>query len=105
MIAPEVETHLLRIAQEALTNALTHAQASTIQIELTFGTQAVELCVRDDGQGFEPTAVRGNGFGLVSMQERADCINGEVTLTSQPGCGTVVLIAAPAKSNAPIRRS
>jgi len=106
-IAPEVETHLLRIAQEALTNALNHAQASTIEIELTFGTQAVELCVRDDGQGFEPTAVRANGFGLVSMQERAECINGELTLTSQPGCGTVVLIAAPlsAKSNAPIRRS
>ncbi|MBD2682316.1 MULTISPECIES: GAF domain-containing sensor histidine kinase [Nostoc] len=106
-ITPEVETHLLRIAQEAINNALTHAQASTIQIELTFGTQKVELCVRDDGQGFEPMAVRGHGFGLISMQERADCINGEFTLTSQPGCGTMVLITAPlsAKSNAPIRRS
>jgi signal transduction histidine kinase len=106
-IVPEVETQLLRIAQEALTNALTHAQASTIQIELTFGTQAVELCVRDDGQGFEPTAVRGHGFGLVSMQERADCINGEFTLTSQPSCGTIVLIAAPLspQSKVPTRRS
>ncbi|MBV9388142.1 MAG: GAF domain-containing protein [Chroococcidiopsidaceae cyanobacterium CP_BM_ER_R8_30] len=106
-LAPEVETHLLRIAQEALTNALTHAQASTIVIELTFGTQAVELCVRDDGQGFEPTAVRGQGFGLVSMQERAVCINGEFILTSQPGCGTIVLITVPLspQSQAPTRRS
>ena len=95
-IALEVETHLLRIAQEALTNALKHAHASTVKIELRFEIQQIELEVRDDGQGFDPTAQRfGEGFGLVSMQERANCINGAFTLTSQLGLGTNVLVILP----------
>ncbi len=104
-IAPEVETHLLRIAQEALTNTLTHAKASTIQIELSFSAQAVQLCVCDDGQGFDLTAQRSdNGFGLVSMQERADCINGEFTLRSQPGEGTSVIVTVPCETRKALTR-
>lgn len=62
----EIEAHLLRIEQESLTNALKYAQAQTIQIKLRFATDAVELQVLDDGQGFDLQQQR-HGFGITCM--------------------------------------
>jgi signal transduction histidine kinase len=93
-----VETNLLRIAQEAFVNALKHARASAIQVELTFGSQAVSLCVRDNGQGFNPELLRGQGFGLVGMRERIQSLGGQLTIASQPGQGTEVIAVIPLAS-------
>jgi two-component system NarL family sensor kinase len=94
----DVETNLLRIAQEAFVNALKHAHANAVQVELTFGSQAVSLCVRDDGRGFNPELPRGKGFGLVGMRERIQSLGGQLTLASQPGQGTEVIAIVPLAS-------
>jgi two-component system NarL family sensor kinase len=93
-----VETNLLRIAQEAFVNALKHAHANVVQVELTFGSQAVSLCVRDNGQGFNPELLRGQGFGLVGMRERIQSLGGRLTIASQPGQGTEVIAVIPLAS-------
>jgi two-component system NarL family sensor kinase len=94
-LPPDVETHLLRIAQEALINALKHARANAIQVELTFCSQAISLCVRDNGQGFNPKMQSGKGFGLVGIHERIQSLGGHLTIASQPGQGTQVTAIVP----------
>jgi two-component system NarL family sensor kinase len=94
----DVETNLLRIAQEAFVNALKHAHANAVRVELTFGSQAVSLCVRDDGRGFNPELQRGKGFGLVGMRERIQSLGGRLTIASQPGQGTEVIAVVPLAS-------
>lgn len=92
----EVETNLLRITQEALTNACNHAQAQDIAIDLTFGAHRIQLRVQDDGQGFNIHRVASrNGFGLTGMRERAEQIGGRFTVTSRPGKGTTVVVIVP----------
>jgi signal transduction histidine kinase len=95
-LPPEVENALLRIGQEALINTVKHAQASTVQLALTFDAAAVCLRVTDDGRGFDPQrAATHEEFGLVSMQERAERIGGRFTLTSWPTHGTTVMVVVP----------
>jgi signal transduction histidine kinase len=94
----DVEINLLRIAQEAFVNALKHADANAVRVELTFGSQAVSLCVRDNGQGFNPELQRGKGFGLVGMRERIQSLGGRLMIASQPGQGTEVIAVVPLAS-------
>jgi signal transduction histidine kinase len=90
-LRPDVADHLLRIGQEALTNALRHAQASEVCVELIFAAEELMLRVSDDGRGFAmETRSREAGFGLTGMQERAGLIGAQLTVASQPGCGTQV---------------
>jgi signal transduction histidine kinase len=92
----EVADHLLRMGQEALTNALRHAQASAISLELTFTEAELHLRVSDDGQGFATDAPsRKEGFGLTGLRERAGLIGAQLTVASQPGSGTRVELAWP----------
>ncbi len=89
-----VEDHLLRIVQEAVNNALRHAAARTLRVELsqTEGEASVLIC--DDGKGFDPASLpSGAGFGLESMQQRARLIGGRIDWISQPGKGTQVLVS------------
>ncbi|MBV8381529.1 MAG: PAS domain S-box protein [Planctomycetaceae bacterium] len=67
----ETEAHLLRVGQEALTNALKHARAANVRVELDYGDFEVRLHVEDDGQGFDPGAGQGEGVGLTGVKERA----------------------------------
>jgi PAS domain S-box-containing protein len=97
----EVETNLLRIAQEAFVNALKHAHANAVQVELTFGSQFISLCVRDNGQGFNPEVQSGKGFGLIGMRERIQSLGGQLTIASQPGQGTEVIAVVPLASRIP----
>ncbi|MEP0884022.1 response regulator [Trichocoleus sp. ST-U3] len=97
-LPPDVEISLLRIAQEAFVNALKHAHANAVQVELTFGSQAVRLCVRDDGRGFNPEFQSEKGFGLVGMRERIQSLGGQLTIASQPGQGTEVIAVVPLAS-------
>jgi len=89
-LAPGPATQVLRIAQEALGNALRHAEASVIRVLL----DARSLRVEDDGCGFDPDAVRGKRLGLTSMRERATELGGTLTVTSDDG-GTVVELVMP----------
>jgi signal transduction histidine kinase len=88
----EVETNLLQIAQEAVTNALRHAQPQTIRLILHFASKHVDLSIVDDGQGFDPQFQMTVGFGLVGMQERSQRINGEFSLSSTIGQGTEIVV-------------
>ena len=96
-LPPEVESNLLRIGLEALTNALKHAGASAVRIEADFEPGEVRLSVQDNGRGFDPHRhPPGGGFGLTGMQERADSIGGRLQIISRPGGGTEVVVRAPA---------
>ncbi len=93
-----VTTNLLRIGQEALHNALKHAQATTIWIDLDCDTEAVSLSVRDNGRGFTVPASASrvsDGFGLMGMHQRAERIGAQLTIATQPGQGTEVIVSAP----------
>lgn len=92
-----VEENLLRIAQEAVTNAIRHGQAQTIALQLLFEPTAVHLQIRDDGQGFAPTTHLTSGFGLIGMQERVHHLGGHLHLVSQPGQGTEITVTIPSK--------
>lgn len=91
------EEALLRVAQEALHNALRHADAATVTVCLTGRGKGAVLRVRDDGTGFEPSAVRraGRHLGLVSMRDRAGGVGGKLTVESAPGKGTVIEMEVP----------
>ena len=95
---PEIELTLYRMAQEALSNALRHAQAQRIDIQLTFAPEIVTLVVADDGQGFalpdSPAAMAPRGhFGLLGLYERAELIGAQLHIASKPGGGTRVVVA------------
>jgi signal transduction histidine kinase len=84
-----VEEGLYRIAQEALTNALKHAFASSVLVQVRAEEQVVSLEVVDDGRGFDQdSAAEFGGLGLVTMRERAEELGGTLTITSIPGQGT-----------------
>jgi ligand-binding sensor domain-containing protein/signal transduction histidine kinase len=93
----DVETNLLRIGQEAVSNAASHAGARRVEVRLSFGPQEVRLQVSDDGCGFDPGRQTANGghFGLTGMRERALKFGGEFALDSRPGAGTEVVVRVP----------
>jgi signal transduction histidine kinase len=96
--ASDVEHQLMRIGQEAVLNAARHAQAQTIRMQVEFGADAVALRVADDGRGFDlHQAVEGttDHYGITTMRERAEQVGGHVSITSQPGHGTVVEAVVP----------
>jgi signal transduction histidine kinase/ligand-binding sensor domain-containing protein len=88
-----VQHQLSRIAHEAIVNAVRHARATRIRMELLYNRDSVRLRVVDDGCGFEPeTAARreGDHWGLTIMRERVEYLGGTLTVTSAPGCGATV---------------
>jgi signal transduction histidine kinase len=84
-----VESELLRIAQESITNVLKHAQAERVEISLAFRPDLVSLSISDDGVGFDLDAHH-EGFGLLGMRERAERIGARLIVSSTPGCGSRV---------------
>lgn len=98
---PRVTTHhLLRIAQEATTNSLRHAQAQHIDIALEYQAGAVTLTISDDGIGFPPDdgLNKAGHFGLRGIRGRAKKLGAEITVTSSMGRGTTVRVIAPVVS-------
>ncbi|MCC5647478.1 PAS domain S-box protein [Nostoc sp. CHAB 5824] len=89
----EVENNLLRIGQEALTNAIRHANADEIRVELVYDRDRFCLRVKDNGQGFGVGSIPASeGFGLLGMSERAERIGAQLTIRSQPGQGTEIIV-------------
>jgi PAS domain S-box-containing protein len=94
-LADGLELGVYRIAQEALANALRHAQARTVEVALGGEDGWLRLEVRDDGRGFDASSRRGGALGLVSMEERAQALGGRFAIDSSPGCGTCVRVELP----------
>jgi signal transduction histidine kinase len=97
---PMVETACFRVAQEALTNVIRHAQAQNVWVELRQQGTELHLVVRDDGAGFDVRAARvraaqGGSFGLLGMQERVELAGGRLDITATPGRGTEIYIRFP----------
>ncbi len=95
---PGVAVQLYRIAQEAVSNALKHAQAATIEIAWECSPTVYTLTVRDDGVGFLPTKDEPVGLGLAIMRYRANMLDTELELISAPGAGTTVRCAVPLRT-------
>jgi PAS domain S-box-containing protein len=93
-LPPEQGMHLLRIVQESCNNALRHAQAAQIQIQIHYGEGAIELRIIDDGVGFEAQRSL-PGFGLRSIQQRAETIAAILQISSELNQGTEVRVMMP----------
>jgi signal transduction histidine kinase/streptogramin lyase len=94
----EVGQNLLRIAQEAVANALKHAKARNISVELERTNHALCLRVKDDGEGFDPSAalsILAGHYGILGMRERAERLGGKFDLESGPGAGTLLEVTVP----------
>ncbi|MCA9939197.1 MAG: GAF domain-containing sensor histidine kinase [Anaerolineales bacterium] len=90
-----IEVGVYRMAQEALTNVLRHAQATQADVELTITPAQVTLAVQDDGRGFDPEQVEAGRFGLQGLHERARLLGGRLTIASKPGAGTRLRVTLP----------
>ena len=98
--SPLLETSLYRVAQEAIDNIATHAEAKIVRITLRCDGQLLRLTVEDDGKGFEPAEVLADpnavrGLGVLSMQERIAHLGGTFSVESAPGQGTRVRAEVP----------
>jgi signal transduction histidine kinase len=89
-LEPAVEVALLRVAQEAVHNALRHARAGRIDLRLSREDQRVTMEIADDGVGFDVGGAPGRGLGLASMGDRAESAGGRLSVSSAPGEGTTV---------------
>jgi signal transduction histidine kinase len=89
-----MENDLLRIGQEAITNAFRHAKATRVDVELTYLRKHVHLRVRDDGVGsgeYDLEALRGR-YGVAGMRERAERMSARFRMTSKAGAGTEISV-------------
>lgn len=97
-LPPQTEFQLFRIAQEALTNALKHAQATRVELRLGRTGGEIDLVVRDNGHGFDPATPARDGrmhFGLLGLGERVARVAGKLDLESAPGSGTCLRVRLP----------
>jgi signal transduction histidine kinase len=95
-LPPELEQGVYRIAQEAIANVITHAQASTLTLHMTLDPALLTLLVEDDGHGFDLNqhALAGH-YGIAGMHERTSLLNGQFELVSAPGAGTRIVARLP----------
>ncbi len=99
----EIEANVLRVAQEALSNAVKHSGARKVRVELAFGNEEAHLLVCDDGKGFDWEKKKPRrGFGLTSMQERSQRIGARLSIESRHGHGTCVMLAFPVMDSRPV---
>ena len=100
---PEEATHLLRIAQEAVSNALRHAEARSVQVTMCNDDAFATLSISDDGRGFPDAQEPQRGLGLKTIRFRASVLRGDLqilrhALTASPGSGITVLCRVPVHS-------
>jgi signal transduction histidine kinase len=104
-VARDIALSLYRVAQESIRNIARHSGARRAQVILTVDKASVELLVKDEGRGFDVArSRRGDGLGLVSIEERVRLLQGELLVTSRPGHGTDLLVRIPLARTAVYRR-
>ena len=91
----ETETHLFRIAQEALTNVARHSGAKSVRMNLEAHGEQIHLTIQDDGRGLPVPPSNGGGMGMIGMRARARSAGGDVTVRSRPGEGVVIEVRVP----------
>ena len=92
-LPPDVEYNLLRIAQEAILNAVKHSGARTLRVSLDSTEHHLQLSVKDDGAGFDDSDTAPVGhYGVIGMKERAAQIGAKLQVTTAPGRGTTVSV-------------
>ncbi|MEO6027913.1 MAG: PAS domain S-box protein, partial [Candidatus Binatia bacterium] len=94
-LSEDVEVAVYRIVQEAITNALRHANANEIDVTLATAEGVLTVEIRDDGHGFDVKARQRDALGLVSMEERALALGGKLQVISAPARGTAVVLTCP----------
>jgi len=101
-LRPDVALCFFRIAQESLRNGIMHGAATRLSVSLVRSGGDVELTVTDDGRGFDLEAVRsdGSGLGLVSIEERAHAVGGDVRIITGRQQGTTIRVRGPATTAA-----
>ncbi|KGP91411.1 histidine kinase [Pontibacillus chungwhensis BH030062] len=92
---PKYEVALFRLVQEAVQNAVKHAEASKIEVKFELKRSLVNIIVKDDGQGFDTSQKKEKSFGLVGMKERVEMLEGEISIDSKLGSGTIIMIQVP----------
>jgi signal transduction histidine kinase len=92
ILPSEVQVALYRLCQEGLNNIAKHAGASRVDIQMQYDAGAIELRIRDDGLGFDPEQTFPGHYGLSMMRERAIAVGATLSITSQPGHGTEIMI-------------
>jgi signal transduction histidine kinase len=101
----EIDLCLYRIAQEALRNVVKHSGAKNCEVELRGGADAISLRIQDNGVGFDPESINGQGgLGLVSMRERLRAVQGEIAIDTKPYEGTEIEIRIPLNSGSAMAR-
>ena len=103
-LSHNAEVAVFSVVQEAITNAKKHAQANHITIEVTPTDDRLVVTVRDDGVGFDVEAVTGHydergSLGMLNMRERAEIVDGTLSISSQPGQGTAITLELPLATN------
>jgi signal transduction histidine kinase len=93
-LTSSTETALLRISQEAMQNINKHAQAKNVNITFSFMEDIFVMDIADDGLGFDPSKIK-NGFGMRTMRDRAEELNGTLNIESERGTGTAIAVSIP----------
>ncbi|MFC2947270.1 sensor histidine kinase [Virgibacillus sediminis] len=94
-VSQKYEIAFFRLVQESIQNALKHAEASLIQVKLEIGSDYLNMSVKDNGKGFDPSMKRDKSFGLIGMRERVEMLDGDMEIDTELGKGTRVLIRVP----------
>ncbi|MCM3216301.1 sensor histidine kinase [Niallia taxi] len=92
------EVALFRLIQESVQNALKHAEAKTILVKIEMRRDQVIVVIKDDGKGFDKSVKKQESFGLIGMRERVELLEGELSIDSKIGSGTLVMINVPVKN-------
>jgi PAS domain S-box-containing protein len=92
ILPAQAQVAIYRVCQETLNNIARHANATTVEINLEYLENALELSIRDDGKGFDPEQTTSGHYGLSMMRERAEAVGAQLSITSQPGHGTELTI-------------
>lgn len=94
-IPSNYEVSIFRLVQESVTNAMKHGESKDIWVKLEWLKNAVNIVIKDDGNGFDTQAVKDNSFGIIGMRERIDLLHGKMSIQSEVNRGTTVLFKIP----------
>jgi two-component system, NarL family, sensor histidine kinase DegS len=94
-LPPKFEVALFRMVQESVQNSLKHAEATHIQVKVEVKKDNITVVIKDNGKGFDLHTQKTGSFGIMGMKERVDLLEGDITIDSKVGGGTVILIRVP----------
>lgn len=90
-----LEVALFRLVQESVQNSIKHSDATTITVKMEISKDNTITVIKDNGKGFDPCLKKEGSFGLLGMKERVELLNGEISIDSKIGSGTVIMISVP----------